>query len=96
MSCENCEMVSGKCFDVGCKKDSEAKKYLQDIANKISEHTPDGFVISLHIENGAAWVELAKDNKSDAVKLPDAADKTLFEQLNDALCVANGFGEVDG
>ena len=63
---------------------------LQDIVNKVSKHTPEGNVISLCIEDGAAWVELGKDFVG-CIKLPDSADKNLLEQLNDALCVANGW-----
>jgi len=63
---------------------------LQDIANKVSLHTPKGYVISLCIEDGAAWVELGKDFAGN-IQLPDSADKNLLEQINDALCVANGW-----
>lgn len=63
---------------------------LQDFANKVSLHTPKGYVISLCIEDGAAWVELGKDFAGN-IQLPDSADKNLLEQLNDALCVANGW-----
>lgn len=63
---------------------------LQDIANKVSLHTPKGYVISLCIEDGAVWVELGKDFAGN-IQLPDSADKSLLEQFNDALCVANGW-----
>jgi hypothetical protein len=63
---------------------------LQDIANAVCKHTPPGYVISLCIEDGSAWVDLGKDNEG-FLKLPDSSDKTLLEQLNDALCVANGW-----
>ena len=65
------------------------KDALQDIANAVCRHTPPGYVISLCIEDGAAWVELGNDGEG-SIKLPDSSDKTLLEQLNDALCVANG------
>lgn len=55
----------------------------------IGEHLPEGWLVCLVMEQGAAWVELSKHNKRQ--KLPDAADKPLTEQLNDALCVANGW-----
>jgi hypothetical protein len=47
-------------------------------------------VLSLCMENGAAWVELGVDRIGN-VKLPDSADKTLINQINDALCVAIGW-----
>lgn len=62
------------------------------VANRVCKHIPGDCVISLCMENGAAWVELGKDRKG-RVDLPDSADKTLIEQLNDALCVANCWGE---
>ena len=74
-------------FDLSALLNAEA---LQDIANKVSKHTPKGYVISLCIEDGAAWVELGKDFAGN-IQLPDSADKNLLEQLNDALCIANGW-----
>lgn len=62
---------------------------LQELVNKISQHMPVGYELSLHIEHGSAWVELHTDHTS--IDLPDSADKTLVEQLNDALRIANGW-----
>ncbi len=59
--------------------------------NKICGHLPEGYIISLNLENGSAWVELLDSNGNYV--LPDTTDKTIIEQLNDALCVANGFKE---
>ena len=59
-----------------------------ELINKICKHIPKGYVISLHMENGAAWVTLVNANDDD-ITLPDSADMTIIEQLNDALCVAN-------
>ena len=67
---------------------------LQAIANRVCQHCPSGYVISLCMEDGAAWVQLDK-GRAGFVGLPDAADKTLLEQLNDALCVANGWSAND-
>jgi len=64
---------------------------LKEIAEKICLHVPHDYIISLCMESGAAWVEMEKLGKH--IPLPDSADKTLVEQLNDALCVANGFIE---
>jgi len=63
---------------------------LQDAANKICQHLPKNMVLSLCMENGAAWVELGVD-RIGSVELPDSADKTLINQINDALCVAIGW-----
>lgn len=72
---------------------SASNDLLSDIANRVSRHLPEGWVLSLNIENGSAWVSLENTNKQYGrfPMLPDAADKTLLEQINDALCVANGF-----
>lgn len=81
--------------------DDEAKKRvaqsiaLQDICNKICQHCPPGYVISLCMEDGAAWVQLG-EAWAGFVDIPDAADKSLIEQLNDALCVANGWSSNAG
>lgn len=59
------------------------------VANRVCEQLPEGYQIRVVMENGAAWVELigVDDN---CVELPDAADKSLDEQINDAVCVACG------
>ncbi|MCL1485172.1 hypothetical protein MIH18_23525 (plasmid) [Marinobacter sp. M3C] len=63
---------------------------LQDAANKVCQHLPKNMVLSLCMENGAAWVELGVD-RIGSVELPDSADKTLINQINDALCFAIGW-----
>lgn len=62
---------------------------VQEVANRVCGHVPEGWVIDLAMENGAAWVE-AFDPDGHLVELPDSADKSLIEQLNEALCVAIG------
>jgi hypothetical protein len=64
---------------------------LKEIAEKVCKNVPHDYIISLCMENGCAWVELEKLGWH--ISLPDSADKTIVEQLNDALCVANGFIE---
>lgn len=64
---------------------------LQEIANAVCRHVPEGCEVSLHMENGAAWVEATKHNGATNVAMPDSADKTLLEQLNDGLCAVNGW-----
>jgi hypothetical protein len=81
-------------FDAGREAASavvpEDEVSLQDAANKICQHLPENMVLSLCMENGAAWVELGVDRIGN-VKLPDSADKTLINQINDALFVAIGW-----
>ena len=69
---------------------------LMAMVEKCCLHIPEGYEIRLCMEEGSAWVELwlPGENKTE---LPEPADKTLLEQLNDAICVANGWaiqGEV--
>jgi hypothetical protein len=63
--------------------------FVQDIVNTVCFHLAERCVISLCMENGSAYVELTRNGRS--VPLPDSTDKTLEQQINDALCVANGF-----
>ncbi len=63
---------------------------VADVANVVARFIPVGYTLSLHIERGAAWVELM-DDEGDQVSLPDAADKSLYQQINDGLCHACGW-----
>ena len=62
-----------------------------EVINKICGQLPDGFMINLCMENGAAWVELI--TPSSITKDIDGGGQTIIEQLNDALCIATGFIE---
>lgn len=48
---------------------------------------PEGFILSVAVEKGAGWVDLS-DPEFAEVKLPDAGDKTLAQQVRDALAAA--------
>ena len=70
---------------------------LQDLANEVCRYLPEGCELSINFESGAAGITLLSPPDSDGhyihdgyYKLPDSADKSLAEQLNDALLVANG------
>ena len=63
---------------------------IEDVINKVCGHLPGGYEMQLNMESGSAWVSLV-DGAGLYLKLPDQADMTIMEQLNDALCVANGF-----
>lgn len=71
-----------------CEEECEVRD--DKIIETICVHLPPGWVIGLYMEAGAAWVSLS-DPVGNIPKLPDSTDKTLTEQLNDALCVANGW-----
>lgn len=70
----------------------ETKKCIsiEKTAEAICKHIPKGWIISFNMEQGAAWVELL-DHLNNPQELPDTADKSLTEQLNDAICVAKGW-----
>ncbi|RUR52733.1 hypothetical protein [Vreelandella populi] len=63
---------------------------IEEVANAACKHLPDGYVASLCMEKGAAWVELHAPD-GGKLALPDSTDKDLVEQVNDAIAVANGF-----
>lgn len=67
---------------------------LQDVANTICQHLPEGFEVRLCMENGAAWVELSDDH-GDGRTLPEIDDVCLATQLNSALCAARGWTEQE-
>ena len=68
---------------------------IQSIANDICQHLPDCYTVSLCMEEGAAWVTLRRRNVG-MIELPDTADKSLVEQLKDAVMAAHthAFGEA--
>ena len=67
---------------------------LEEMVNAICKHIPHGYIVGLEMENGSAVVYLLTEPYGDYVDLPDAADKTIIEQLNDALLAANGWGRA--
>jgi len=61
---------------------------MMDMVNKIASELPIGFTVHLCIENGSAYVHLF--DARGVFVLPDSADNTLEEQLNNALkCALN-------
>ena len=68
---------------------------LMTVIDKVAEQVPAGYIISLRIENGSAWVELDRvegPRRARGIQqLPDPADKSLQDQLMDALCVSQGW-----
>jgi len=56
---------------------------LQAVANKVCGELPEGWVINLCMENGAAWVEAIKPS-GYTIEI-DGADLTLENQVMEAL-----------
>ena len=69
--------------------DGEAMS-VHDVANVVARFIPSGYTLSLHVERGAAWVSL-EDPEGEQVALPDAADKSLYRQINEGLARACGW-----
>lgn len=65
--------------------------------NRICAQLPLGWSIELCMANDEshdrAWVRLI-DSRGKHLSLPNSSDKTIVEQLNDALCVAKGWGDT--
>jgi len=67
----------------------DGQMFVLGMANRVCQHLPDGWELRLCMENGSVWVSLI-DEDGDEMELPDSADKSLEQQVNDALCVACG------
>jgi hypothetical protein len=70
------------------KNRSSKSEDIEGAINGICEHLPDGWVIKLCAEKGAAWVECW--GPGGGSQLPDSADKDLWEELNDAFKMVLG------
>ena len=79
----NCNYDAVKCKD-------GAALTVEEIANTVALLLPVGYTLSLRIERGSAWVEVTDDHQFP-VTLPDAADKNLYQQINDGLARACGW-----
>ncbi len=60
---------------------------IQAVASRVCGQIPEGWEVQLCMERGAAWVTL-RDTNGDFHPLPDSADKSIEEQINDALDTA--------
>jgi len=63
---------------------------MDEIANKVCGALPEGWEVTLTMENGAAWVDLF-DDEGHIVDLPERDDRSLEWLLNEALIIANGW-----
>ena len=66
---------------------------FNNMMEAVCRNLPEGWSLVLDLENGAATVRLYEPKEKE-MGLPDPADKTLVEQMNDALLVANGWVNV--
>ena len=65
-------------------------KSLEEVIEMACQYLPINYIVSLCMENGSAYVELVDINNGEII-LPDSADKSLVEQIVDAIGTANGF-----
>ena len=65
----------------------DGQMFVLALANRVCQHLPDGWELRLCMEKGAAWVTLHNPD-GGTIELPDAGDKSLEQQVNDALCEA--------
>jgi len=68
----------------------DGQVFVLTLANNVCQQLPEGWQLNMCMERGAAWVQLSNPDGNDVI-LPDAADKSLEQQVNDALCVARGW-----
>lgn len=61
-----------------------------EVVNRLCGELPDRFRVQLFMENGAAWVVL-EDVILDTETTIDSTDKTLEQQLIEALELANSY-----
>jgi hypothetical protein len=57
------------------------------VANRVCRDLPEGFELRVCMERGAAWVMLTNEY-GDGIVLPDSADKSIDEQIEDAMQAA--------
>ncbi len=74
------------CHYEAVKLPSSDQISLHSVANVVAQFIPDGMEIRLCMEHGAAWVELHAHSRR--LPLPDAADRDLVGQINDAMRAA--------
>ena len=63
---------------------------LMQAINNAARDLPDGYIINLGMENGAAWVELIRPDSKEFgfADNIDGADRTLAEQIKYAVDIA--------
>lgn len=57
---------------------------LGDIANHVCKELPEGFRLSLCMENGAAWIDLT-DANGDRADLNNSGRSSLAEQIKEGV-----------
>jgi len=55
-------------------------RVMEDAAREL----PEGYVIEVNVESGAAWINMYGPDGSD-IELPECVDSTLAEQIDSAI-----------
>lgn len=63
---------------------------IDEAMQKAAGVLPDGWQIYIGVEHGAAWIEL-HNPEGDGVNFDSSPDKTLAEQIDDAILEANSW-----
>lgn len=65
-------------------------KWLGEAIEKAAKHLPEGNMIMITIENGGYCVDLV-GHKPDEVTFNIDGGDGIISDINEALCIANGF-----
>ena len=65
-------------------------RILQEIADGVCGNLPEGFIVHLCMEKGSTWVVLTDNQSGCLLHDIDGTDKTLYNQLNEAVEKAGG------
>ena len=90
-ACGECRLEVGGPDKYRTLSDDEIREVVEALdglrlANAVARDIPEGWELRLCIERGAAWVTLHRNG--ERIELPDCADKSLEEEVNDAMAVA--------
>ncbi|MAF06194.1 hypothetical protein [Herbaspirillum sp.] len=61
-----------------------SKLSVDQAIEEAAESLPEGYVIEVNVESGAAWVNTYGPDGSD-IELPECVDGTLAEQIQSAI-----------
>lgn len=61
-----------------------SKLSVDQAIEEAAERLPEGYVIEVNIESGAAWLNMYGPNGSD-IELPGCVDSTLAEKIQSAI-----------
>jgi len=82
-----CNMLPATPAVDGCQLSGEkCAKYLDEEIEMAARDLPEGWIVEVYVENGAAWVRLDHDGEGIDV---DCSDMTLAQQVEACVRTAN-------